>query len=127
MSVHHGVVDQSTLSSRPPKEVMQEVINVLLEMGIDVKRENEFKLRCVRVRRRKAGPSTGLGLGSPTSDNRGDIRESADIHSVDSGDEVKFHVELCRIKNLPGLYSLTIKRIKGSVWSFKFIYQTVVE
>ncbi|RXK38814.1 CAMK/CAMKL/KIN4 protein kinase [Tremella mesenterica] len=197
MSVHHGVVDQSTLSSRPPKEVMQEVINVLLEMGIDVKRENEFKLRCVRVRRRKAGPSTGLGLGSVMSvtggrgftlmgnastnktDSRGlplptsssvssglkgmllrrgssysshvanlnraesNVLSSPSLtslaaitntkeplygeHSVDSGDEVKFHVELCRIKNLPGLYSLTIKRIKGSVWSFKFIYQTVVE
>lgn len=200
MSVHHGVVDQSTLSSKPPREVMQEVINVLLDMGIDVKRENEFKLRCVRVRRRKAGATTGLGLGSVMSvgsgmnpfslmgnastsrvDSRGlPMPNSSSVssglkgmllrrgssysshavnlsraesnivlsspsltslaaasapvkeplygeHSVDSGDEVKFHVELCRIKNLPGLYSLTIKRIKGSVWSFKFIYQTVVE
>jgi protein-serine/threonine kinase len=46
---------------------------------------------------------------------------------VDSGDEVKFAVELCRMKNLPGLYSLNIKRLKGGVWSFKFIYQTVLE
>jgi len=31
------------------------------------------------------------------------------------------------MKNLPGLYSLNIKRLKGGVWSFKFIYQTVLE
>jgi protein-serine/threonine kinase len=46
---------------------------------------------------------------------------------VDSGDEVKFNVELCRIKNLPGLYLLSIKRLKGGVWSFKFIYQSILE
>jgi protein-serine/threonine kinase len=47
--------------------------------------------------------------------------------SVDNGDEVKFVVELCRMRNLPGLYHLTIKRLRGDVWSFKFIYQTVLE
>lgn len=51
----------------------------------------------------------------------------AHVCSVDIGDEVKFNVELCRIKNLPGLYLLNIKRLRGSVWSFKFIYQTVIE
>lgn len=48
-------------------------------------------------------------------------------HAIDNGDEVRFAVELCRIKNLHGLYLLSIKRLRGSVWSFKFIYQTVVE
>ena len=47
--------------------------------------------------------------------------------SVDNGDEVRFVVELCRMKNLPGLYLLNIKRLRGGVWSFKFIYQTVLE
>jgi protein-serine/threonine kinase len=31
------------------------------------------------------------------------------------------------MKNLPGLYYLSIKRLKGNVWSFKFIYQSVLE
>lgn len=52
---------------------------------------------------------------------------SADRSSVDGGDEVKMNVELCRMKNLPGLYLLNIKRLRGNVWSFKFIYQTVIE
>ena len=48
-------------------------------------------------------------------------------HSIDSGDEVRFNIELCRLKNLPGLYILTVKRLKGNHWSFKFIYQTIIE
>nr|XP_019012409.1 CAMK/CAMKL/KIN4 protein kinase [Kwoniella pini CBS 10737]OCF51190.1 CAMK/CAMKL/KIN4 protein kinase [Kwoniella pini CBS 10737] len=201
MRVHTGLVDQSALSSKPPKEVMNEVLNVLREMGIEIKRENEFKLRCTRARRRKAGATTALGsvmsvgsgmspftlMGNASSsrtDSRGlplpmspstgggisgglkgmllrrgssyngsisqnlprsesEIFGSPSVgtspiisttaeplygeHSVDSGDEVKFVIELCRIKNLPGLYLLNIKRLRGSVWSFKFIYQTVLE
>ncbi|WWC87531.1 uncharacterized protein L201_002421 [Kwoniella dendrophila CBS 6074] len=205
MRVHTGLVDQSALSSKPPKEVMTEVLKVLKEMGMDIKRENEFRLRCTRVRRRKAGATTALGsvmsvgsgmspftlmssastsktdsrglplpispsagsslsggikgmllrrgssyssqlprsdseiFSSPSIGNTPNLPSSPDgklpmmaeplygEHSVDSGDEVKFVIELCRIKNLPGLYLLNIKRLRGSVWSFKFIYQTVLE
>lgn len=67
MRLHSGIVDQSALSSKPPREVMEDVLRVMQEMGIDVKRENDFKLRCVRVRKRKAGATTGLGLGSVMS------------------------------------------------------------
>ncbi len=47
--------------------------------------------------------------------------------TLDSGDEVRFMVEVTKIKNLPGLLSLDIKRLKGNVWSYKFIYQTLLE
>ena len=67
MRVHTGLVDQSALSSLPPAEVLAEVLRVLQGMGIDVKKENDFRLRCTRVRRRKAGATTGLGLGSVMS------------------------------------------------------------
>ena len=67
MRVHNGFVDQSALSSRPPKEVMDEALRVLHDMGMDVRRENEFRFRCTRVRKRKAGATTGLGLGSVMS------------------------------------------------------------
>ena len=65
--VHTGLVDQSALSSKPPAEVIGEVLRVLQAMGIEVKKENEFRLRCTRVRRRKAGATTGLGLGTVMS------------------------------------------------------------
>jgi protein-serine/threonine kinase len=48
-------------------------------------------------------------------------------HSIDVGDEVKFNVELCRIKDLSGLYILHIKKLRGNSWSFKFIYQSIIE
>lgn len=67
MSVHTGLVDQSALSSKPPAEVVAEVLRVLQGMGMEIKKENEFRLRCTRVRRRKAGATTGLGLGSVMS------------------------------------------------------------
>lgn len=46
---------------------------------------------------------------------------------MDPGDEVRFSIELTRLKNLPGLLSLDIKRLRGNVWSFKFVYQTILE
>jgi len=64
MRVHTGLVDQSALSSKPPKEVMHEVLRVLQEMGIEIKKENEYRLRCARARRRKSDATPGPGLGS---------------------------------------------------------------
>lgn len=64
LRVHVGVVDQSALTSKGAIEVMDQVQKVLYDMGIEVKRETEFKLRCMRVRRKKAGAMTGLGLSS---------------------------------------------------------------
>jgi protein-serine/threonine kinase len=64
LRVHVGVVDQSALTSKGALEVMEQVLKVLYGMGIEVKRENDFKLRCSRARRKKAGAMTGLGLST---------------------------------------------------------------
>ncbi|TYJ54671.1 hypothetical protein B9479_004705 [Cryptococcus floricola] len=206
--VHTGLVDQSALTTKPPQDVFKEVMQVLRGMGVDMKRESDFKLRCTRAKKRAAGapPPTGLGsvmstgsgmnpfslmnnassgktdargLPLPTSPSfsnrssagikgllrRGNSKSSAHPARIsrgefdtgttpsqstpnlelpeltarpkpeplygkelmDAGDEVKFTVELCKMKNLPGLYILKIKRTKGNLWSFKFIYQTVIE
>lgn len=47
--------------------------------------------------------------------------------AVDGGQEVRFAVEVTRIKNLPGLYSLDIRRMKGNLWAYKFIYQALLD
>ncbi|WVQ73870.1 hypothetical protein IAR50_003451 [Cryptococcus sp. DSM 104548] len=209
--IHTGLVDQSALTTKPPQDVFKEVMQVLRGMGVDMKRESDFKLRCTRAKKRAAGalaPSAGIGLGSvmstgsgmnpfslmnnassgktdarglpmPTSPSfsnrssagikgllrRGSSKSSAHPARIsrgefdtgatpsqstpnlelpelttkpkpeplygkelmDAGDEVKFTVELCKLKNLPGLYILKVKRTKGNLWSFKFIYQTVIE
>ncbi|KAJ9115095.1 hypothetical protein QFC22_005423 [Naganishia vaughanmartiniae] len=67
LRVHVGVVDQSALTSKPAVEVMDQVQKVLHSMGIEVKRENDFKLRCTRTKRRKAGAVTGMGSSTFSS------------------------------------------------------------
>lgn len=47
--------------------------------------------------------------------------------SQDQGDEVRFSVELTRIDRLEGTYSLDIRRLKGNLRSYKFLYDTVRE
>ncbi|KAI8354755.1 hypothetical protein B0O80DRAFT_449624 [Mortierella sp. GBAus27b] len=46
--------------------------------------------------------------------------------AIDSGEEIRFSIELCRIKNLPGLYSVDIRRMKGNLWAYKFLYHAVL-
>ena len=47
--------------------------------------------------------------------------------SVDGGQEVRFSVEVTKIKNLPGLYSLDIRRMKGNLWAYKFLYHALLD
>ena len=47
--------------------------------------------------------------------------------SVDGGQEVRFSVEITKIKNLPGLYSLDIRRMRGNVWAYKFCYTALLQ
>ncbi|KAF9149982.1 hypothetical protein BG015_008207 [Linnemannia schmuckeri] len=46
--------------------------------------------------------------------------------SIDSGEEVRFSIELCRIKNLTGIYCVDIRRMKGNLWAYKFLYHAVL-
>lgn len=43
----------------------------------------------------------------------------------DQGDEVRFSVELTKIDGLLGTYSLDIRRLKGNLRSYKFVYDTL--
>ncbi|KAF8967409.1 hypothetical protein BGZ46_000169 [Entomortierella lignicola] len=46
--------------------------------------------------------------------------------AIDSGEEIRFSIELCRIKNLHGLYSVDIRRVRGNLWAYKFLYHAVL-
>jgi len=61
LRVHHGAVDQTTITSGNPPEVMKHVLEVLLEMGLEVEEESLYKFRCVRPKKRKIG-STRVSL-----------------------------------------------------------------
>jgi protein-serine/threonine kinase len=43
----------------------------------------------------------------------------------DAGDEVRFSVELTRIDRLNDTFSLDIRRLKGNLRSYKFLYDTI--
>jgi len=45
----------------------------------------------------------------------------------DQGDEVRFSVELTRIDRLEDTLSLDIRRLKGNLRSYKFLYDTLRE
>jgi protein-serine/threonine kinase len=61
LRIHHGAVDQTTITSGSPPEVMKHVLGVLESMGLEVQEESQYKYRCIRPKKRKIG-STGLGL-----------------------------------------------------------------
>ncbi|GAA5846694.1 hypothetical protein JCM9279_003415 [Rhodotorula babjevae] len=46
--------------------------------------------------------------------------------SADAGDEVRFVVELTRVKNLDRLYCVDMKRMKGMAWSYKHVYDQLL-
>jgi protein-serine/threonine kinase len=45
----------------------------------------------------------------------------------DAGDEVRFSVELTRLDRLTDTFSLDIRRLKGNLRSYKFLYETLRE
>lgn len=55
LRVHHGAVDQATITSGPPPEVFEHITKVLISMGIEIQRESEYKYRCIRHKKRKTG------------------------------------------------------------------------
>ncbi|CAI2183760.1 7685_t:CDS:2 [Funneliformis geosporum] len=254
LRAHHGAVDQLALTSRAPYEVFIVVKQTLVSMGIEIKREGDFKVRCIRRKRKvidngkpvgketfrgqknkekdslvtlensegiidllaekkrrkySTGPlktllrrtssnntnqlasSTSTSTSSLAHSNKSNLPTNVtndalsvpmsstkgngntnngglpsvpnsptfgpvmtvtspndgtplpiNNHSnsilttpeilygdptVDSGEEIRFAVELCRIKNLPGLYIVDIKRMKGNLWGYKFLYHTLLD
>ncbi|KAG5637449.1 hypothetical protein H0H81_004558 [Sphagnurus paluster] len=203
LRTHHGAVDQSTITTKPPPDVIRHVRAVLEGMGVEIQVESEYKYRCVRPKKRKGSmalgsastpPATtlergggslaavtmvgsaasngvdkrGLPVPSPSSFTapggmlRGLLmrRQSSQVSATgtggltspiddelgiplpmvtepgvtvygdptqDAGDDVKFSVELTRIDRLNDTFSLDIRRMKGNLRSYKFLYDTLRE
>ncbi|CAM0141949.1 unnamed protein product [Umbelopsis sp. WA50703] len=183
LKVHNGVIDQQALTSRPPFEVLVEIKQCLTSMGLTVKAEGDYKLKCVRNKRKnkvnrtnepdyRRKMSSGSTLRSllRRASAQNPSRES--IHSIhrtsseeeppnamssissipeqpttiypgnsdplhiepmygdpatDPGEEVRFTVEICRLKNLPGIYIVDINRLRGNVWAYKCLYQKLLD
>jgi hypothetical protein len=137
LRLHRGVVDQDALTSRAPNEVLLTIKESLNMMGIDMKRCHDFKIKCVRPARhhaRTSKPAFKLFFPVSTKTAVTTSTKTAKAHKViygeqaiDPGDEIQFSVELCKIENLPGLYVVDIKRTRGNIWAFKFLYHTLLD
>jgi len=68
-------------------------------------------------------PNNSLIVGEPSSVQDAVYGDPAN----DAGDEVKFSVELTRLDRLNDTYSLDIRRLKGNLRSYKFLYDTLRE
>ncbi|KAI8370909.1 kinase-like domain-containing protein [Blakeslea trispora] len=154
LRLHKGAVDQDALTSKAPNEVLQTITESLNMMGIDMKRSHDFKIKCVRPARQQSTykrtrkisavpfklffhpnttqqqqkssqrPNSGLPH-HPVQEKKGNVLYGE--QGIDSGDEVQFTVELSKIENLPGLYVVDIRRTRGNIWAFKFLYHTLLD
>jgi protein-serine/threonine kinase len=58
LRIHHGAVDQGTITTGQPPEVMRHVKEVLGAMGVEIFIESEYKYRCIRAKQRRSGKGT---------------------------------------------------------------------
>ncbi|MBW0489310.1 hypothetical protein O181_029025 [Austropuccinia psidii MF-1] len=73
------------------------------------------------------GESGGSAHGTEYASGAQPLPAYAEDPSIDSGDDVRFTVEVTRLRGLAGLYAVDIKRLKGSLWSFKYLYLQILE
>lgn len=74
--------------------------------------------------------STSVDGMTPNGDNSANVVTAMEPlygeEAIDSGEEIRFSIELCRMKNLRGLYSVDIRRVKGNRWAYKFLYHAIL-
>ncbi|KAJ3566746.1 hypothetical protein NP233_g6804 [Leucocoprinus birnbaumii] len=125
IAIHRGAIDNTTITQRPPNEVMNKVREVLDSIGICVQPESTFRLRCIRPSQSRSGTET------PQEENELMSLEAltntiySSDPSRDPAGEVRFSVELTRLAGLNDTYSLDIRRLKGNLRSYQFLYETI--
>ncbi|KAJ7052434.1 CAMK/CAMKL/Kin4 protein kinase [Mycena amicta] len=110
--------------------------------GLPIPAQNPFSgggmLRGLLMRRQSSQVSSG-GPASTSLDGDDSLNNSGILTtepasladtvygepSEDAGDEVRFSVELTRIDRITDMYSLDIRRLKGNLRSYKFLYDTL--
>ncbi|KAG1133845.1 hypothetical protein G6F42_001069 [Rhizopus arrhizus] len=128
LRIHRGTVDQDALTSKAPNEVLFTIKEALDHMGISLKRIHDFKVKCIRPSRHASSKRNSLKLLFNNSHHQ--HHPPTTIYGeqgIDTGEEVQFSVELSKIENLPGLYVVDIRRIRGSIWAYKFLYHTLLD
>ncbi|KAJ3413988.1 hypothetical protein HDV05_007195 [Chytridiales sp. JEL 0842] len=72
-------------------------------------------------------PSTSVRDLNGSSNSTGvSLKDVVEASLTTVVDEIRFYVEIQKIKNLPGLYVVDFKRIRGDIWAFKRLYHGLV-
>ncbi|KAF8153968.1 hypothetical protein B0H34DRAFT_72238 [Crassisporium funariophilum] len=126
LGTHRGAIDRTTITTQPPATVMKRINAILLNMGVHIQEESAFKYRCIRAKNDTVAERTAAvnasSLDPPDSPSTTILYGAP---SEDPTDEVRFSVELTRLGGLNDTYSLDIRRLKGNLRSYKFIYDTI--
>jgi hypothetical protein len=128
LGIHRGAIDQTTITTQPPSKVMKHVNKILREMGVQIQEESVFHYRCIRASNRGVLLDLDHGQSQSRTDDSSSSSEVSLLYggpTEDPGDEVRFSVELTRLGGLSDTYSLDIRRLKGNLRSYKFIYDTI--
>jgi hypothetical protein len=59
LKLHHGAIDQNEISSKLPSVIMEQLKQILWEMGINVVEESLMKLKSTRLLKKKVVASRG--------------------------------------------------------------------
>jgi protein-serine/threonine kinase len=81
LRIHHGAVDQTTITTRPPPEVMAHVKKVLETMGVEIQLEHEYKYRCIRAKKKKGAMAAASSANGQTSPNLAAVQMSGSAAS----------------------------------------------
>ncbi|KAL7318455.1 hypothetical protein PS15m_001698 [Mucor circinelloides] len=157
IEIHQGAIDRKALTSQPPALVIKDVARILHILGIDTTLESPYILKCCRRKAKSfiaaellkkseavdgrveeddddlvidVSSASSSGISTSTSAAAAVVRGQDPIYgdaSIDNGDEIRFVVEMCRFKNLPGLYIVDIRRVRGNAWAYKFLYHKLID
>ncbi|KAK4515419.1 uncharacterized protein ATC70_010364 [Mucor velutinosus] len=156
IEIHQGAIDRKALTSQSPAVVIKDIARILHILGIDTALESPYILKCCRRKAKSfiaaellkksdavedqeeeeddlaidASSASSSGISTSTSTAAAVIRGEDPIYgdaAIDNGDEIRFVVEMCRFKNLPGLYIVDIRRVRGNAWAYKFLYHKLID
>ena len=176
---HSGPIDQLALSHKSPKELLNDMVFVLKNLGMECRivanESTSFRIKVLKpalhdvvedsmfhdsVRNPDVRSRTTYRLSTPSSSiysqgsksgilkflgsfpvslmNRikygskwnhgfdGNEKRSQMYSTEADFEQIKFYIEIQKIKNLKGLFVIDFKRRQGDIWAFKRLYQELL-
>ncbi|KAL2918469.1 hypothetical protein HK105_201870 [Polyrhizophydium stewartii] len=109
----------SGAAASPPSGGPGRIANILASFPMSLVRRFRYMAQF--------GPRYDKGFDGHTQPDNLPPQKPSKSKAVDATvGEVRFHVTLHRIKNLPGLIVVDFKRLRGDIWEFKRLYHDII-